>query len=190
VCDEDLRRRLATDLDAAFEQLVLAYQHRLFAFALRICGQTQDAEEITQDALLRAYRALSTYPAQRISALAVRPWLFQITLNVARNRLRTPRPFIEPLGLGDDGGIEPRAAARDQPAQQYERAESERELAAVILRLPDRYRAAVVLRHVAGLGYGEIAAITGQPVGTIKANVHRGVRILRSALELVPSKVG
>lgn len=182
VCDDDLRVRLASNLDATFEELLLAYQHRLFAFALRICGSPQDAEEIAQDALVRAYRAMASYPAERISSLALRPWLFQITLNVARNRLRTPRVPVEPLVLEAEGGVEPAADEHEQPAHQVERAERERELAALIAQLPRRYRVAVVLRHVHGLAYAEIAAIERQPVGTVKANVHRGVRLLRAAL--------
>jgi RNA polymerase sigma-70 factor (ECF subfamily) len=69
-----------------------------------------------------------------------------------------------------------------------ERAERARTLARLVERLPGRYRAAVVLRHVEGLGYGEIAAILGQPVGTTKANVHRGLAVLRRGLEAADGK--
>jgi RNA polymerase sigma-70 factor (ECF subfamily) len=185
VCSDDLAAKLADGLDAAFEALVLAYQRRLYAFALRLVGRREDAEEIVQDAFVRAYRALVGYPAERIRALALRAWLFQITLNVARNRRRGGRPESASLdgGLDGDGA---RAAldlpgdARDWPEPQSERAETRRELAALLLTLPARYRAVVILRHVEGLGYAEIARVVSQPVGTVKANVHRGVRLLRA----------
>jgi RNA polymerase sigma-70 factor, ECF subfamily len=80
VRDQDMSAALAADLDGSFEQVVVAYQHRLYAFALRLTGNPQDAEEITQDAFVRAYRALATYPASRLRSLALRPWLHQITL--------------------------------------------------------------------------------------------------------------
>lgn len=173
--------RLADGLDAAFESMVLAYQRRLYAFALRLVGQRQDAEEIVQDAFVRAYRALTGYPAERIRALALRAWLFQITLNVARNRRRGSRPAVASLnGDAERDALDLPGDEGDWPAAHSERAEIRRELAALLLALPARYRAVVILRHVEGLGYAEIAQVTGQPVGTVKANVHRGVRLLRA----------
>ena len=68
------------------------------------------------------------------------------------------------------------------PAARLERLEVRAELAALVGRLPWRYRQAVVLHHVVGLGYAEAAGILGQPVGTVKANVHRGLRLLRQQL--------
>ena len=181
--DKDLSAALAANLDAAFEQLVLCYQRRLYAFALRMCGSPEDAEEIVQDALVRAYRALKVYPGERVRALALRPWLFQITVNVARNRARVRRPAVLSLQRHDEAEVvEPADDEREQPEIRAEHSERQRELAALVLELPARYRAAVVLRHVDGLSYGEIAGILDQPVGTVKANVHRGVRALRETL--------
>jgi RNA polymerase sigma-70 factor (ECF subfamily) len=182
--EEDLRAALASDLDGTFERLVLAYQGRLYAFALRLTGRREDAEEIAQDAFMRAYRALAAYPAERIACLALRAWLFQITVNVARNRRR--RPGVKTVPLDGDGSeaafAEPEDDVRTRPEALAERGETARTLAAELAALPDRYRAAVVLRHVEGLGYAELAGVLGQPVGTVKANVHRGVLLLRKAL--------
>src|SRR5207253_10898988 len=88
---------LAQDVDLHFERLVCEYQDRLYGFALRLMSQREDAEEVVQDALVRAYRALKTYSAERIRAMALRSWLYQITLNVARNRLRRKRHPTETL---------------------------------------------------------------------------------------------
>ena len=182
--DDGLLRRLACDPGAAYEEVVLQYQHRLFAFALRIHGNPTDAEEIVQDAFIRAYRALLGYEPDRIRTLALRSWLYRITLNVARNRRRGRRP-VE-VTLDDDQGSsadhQP-AAVAEGPALTVERAEGERELATLIAALPPRYRAAVVLRHVAGLPYHEVASVLDEPLGTAKANVHRGVKMLRAAIE-------
>ncbi len=82
--DQDLSAALAADVDGSFEQLVLTFQDRLYAFALRLTGSPQDAEEVTQDAFVRAYRALVSYPDSRIRSLALRPWLHQIVLNIFR----------------------------------------------------------------------------------------------------------
>src|SRR5207245_4916500 len=78
--DSSLARALADDLDGHFEQLVRTYQDRLYGFALRLTDSRQDAEESTQDAFVRAYRALERYPAERRRELRLRPWLYQIAL--------------------------------------------------------------------------------------------------------------
>ncbi len=184
---------LADDLAGTFERVVLAYQDRLFTFALRLCGDRRDAEEVTQDAFIRAYRALLTYDAERIRALALRPWLYRITLNLARNRLRgrTSAPVALPEEhQEEEQPVAPQLHARadHEPEQVAERADLSRHLAAALETLPPRYRTAIMLRHVGGLAYPEVAAALGLPSGTVKAQVHRGLALLRTAwLERDPS---
>src|SRR4051794_26494058 len=88
-------------LDGSFERPVLAHQDRLYTIALRMLGDSRDAEEVAQDALVRAYRALGSYDAQRILDLQLRPWLTTIVLNACRNRTRRVTPLTQPLD-GDD----------------------------------------------------------------------------------------
>jgi RNA polymerase sigma-70 factor (ECF subfamily) len=177
---DGLTAALAADLPGSFERAVLSFQDRLYAFALRLTGSPADAEEITQDTFVRAYRALETYPPARRRSLALRPWLYRIALNATRNRVRRRRVVTVPL---DEARSEPAADAAGRPAAILERSERARTLARLVAELPERYRAAVVLRHVEGLGYREIAAALGQPVGTAKANTHRGLALLRRGLE-------
>src|SRR5580700_6162175 len=75
-----------------FEAIVDDYQRRLYGFALRMTGNREDAEEIVQDAFVRAYRALGKMSAEQRADLRLQPWLYTITLNVTRNRLRSKRP--------------------------------------------------------------------------------------------------
>lgn len=189
--EEALPAELAADLAGSFERLVLIYQGRLYGFALRLSGSPRDAEEIAQDTFVRAYRALEHYPPERVRVLALRPWLYQIALNVARNRVRGRRPRLVSLeatdgrdGNGARPGVHPALVddERARPETLVERAEGGAELGRLVAALPGRYRAAVILRHVEGLSYAELATVLGQPVGTAKANVHRGVRTLREAL--------
>lgn len=182
--ENELNAALAASVDAAFERLVRAYQHRLYTFALRMCGSPQDAEEVAQDALMRAYRALRAYPAERVRALALRPWLYQITLNVYRNRIRRGRaPSLSLDAMEDGAPLEVEGDERERPDATAERWELRDTLATALLRLPAHFRAAVILRHVEGLSYQEIALLLGQPAGTVKAHVHRGVKLLREALD-------
>ncbi len=181
--DEALPAALAADVDSCFERLVLAYQDRLYTFALRLTASPQDAEEIAQDTFVRAYRALAGYPPERVRMLALRPWLYQIALNVFRNRVRGRQLQLVSLDkLDGTREREPEGDARERPDLVLEHAENERELSALVAALPERYRVAVILRHVEGFSYGELAALLNQPIGTVKANVHRGVQLLRESL--------
>jgi len=179
--DDELIAALALDLDASFERLVLAHQDRLFSIALRFTGDARDAEELAQDAFVRAYRALGDYDPERIRRLNLRPWLATIVLNLCRNRVRRRRPTEVVL---DDAGSDQIADRRTpSPAERHERRESAAYWARLVAELPERYRAAVVLRHVDGLSYEEMALALGRPEGTVKAQVHRGVALLRAAHE-------
>jgi len=85
---DDLCDRLATDVDEAFPELVGAHQDLVFGVALRVVGNGATAQDVAQEAFVRAYRALKRYPPGRIRDLHVRPWLARIALNAARNNLR------------------------------------------------------------------------------------------------------
>jgi RNA polymerase sigma-70 factor, ECF subfamily len=170
--DAALAERLAVDLDGSFEALVEAHAGRLFSIALRVLGDRSDAEEATQDALVKAYRAIEGYEPDRIRAIRLRPWLATIVLNVCRNRTRVNR--VRTVELVFETAAEP---AVDPLARRHERAA----WASLLLTLPPAQRAAVVLRHVDGLSYTQMAEALDRPEGTLKAQVHRGLAALRDA---------
>ncbi len=170
---------LAQDVDLHFERMVREYQDRLHAFARGMTQRAEDAEEIVQDALVRAYRALKTYDAERIRSIALKAWLYQITLNVARNRARRKKALTEPL---NDEASERHADPADGPLAQLEASRRRKDLATLVAGLPSRYRAPLVLRYVEGLKLEEVAQILRQPLGTTKSNVHRAINALREAI--------
>ncbi len=179
--DQALADALARDLDAAFEPLVRAHADRCYAIALRVLGDPHDAEEVAQDALVRAYRALSGYDAARIRSLRLRPWLATIVVNLCRNRVRRERAATTPLDALAESGMEPAAPLRDGPAAMAQAADERERLVAALAGLPERYRVPVVLRHINDLSYAELAEVLGRPEGTLKAQVHRGLAMLRAA---------
>jgi len=181
VDEHGLPEALATDLEGHFEDVVVIYQDRLFGFAWRLLGSSRDAEEVTQDAFVRAYHALQSYPSERRRALQLRAWLYQIALNVVRNRVRRQRLSEVPLDAEVASGL-PAHSLDEQPEEVAVRDERRGVLARALAALPERYGAAVVLRHVHDLSYAEAADILGQPVGTVKSDVHRGLRLLREVL--------
>jgi RNA polymerase sigma-70 factor (ECF subfamily) len=179
--DTELTEALAHDLDATFETLVRAHADRCYAIALRVLGNPHDAEEVAQDALVRAYRAMASYPSSRIRELRLRPWLATIVVNLCRNRTRRRTPPTTPLAPLVEVGAEPSAAAADEPANVAGRAEDRERLGALLGSLPDRYRIPIVLRHVDDLSYAELSVVLGRPEGTLKAQVSRGLAMLRAA---------
>ena len=170
--DAALIRRLASDLDAAFSTLVEDQQDRIFTIAVRVLGNRSDAEEAAQDAFVRAYRALASYPAERIRELRLRPWLTTIVLNVCRNRTRIRRVATTELAF------EPAAEPATDPIASRHARET---WAGLLSSLPPAQRTAIVLRHVDGLSYAEMAEALGRSEGTLKAQVHRGLASLRTA---------
>ncbi len=166
---KELCTRLARDVDTAFPALVAALQDDLYSGLRRF--HPNDAQDLTQETFIRAYRALKGYEPQRIRDLQLRGWVWTIALNLGRNlaRDRARRPV--PVSLEDRHGlVDPEPI--DTTAWQR-RLES--------LSWPQRR--AVVLRHVVGLSYGDIAVALDRPTGTVKADVHRALQRLRTVLE-------
>lgn len=158
--------------ERVFERMVHEHQNRVFALSFALTGNRHDAEEVAQDTFLRAYRALVTYPPERVRDLKQKAWLNRIALNVVRNRVRGVKPrLVELNGSEPDMSVGPEEDAMLKAEMA--------ELAARVAALPPRYREAVVLRHVQELSYEEAAVALGQPVGTVKSNVHRGLQMLR-----------
>ncbi|MGZ3631503.1 MAG: RNA polymerase sigma factor [Candidatus Limnocylindrales bacterium] len=177
---DPLAERLATDLDGNFEALVVARQDLLYGIALRSTGDRGAAEELAQDAFVRAYRALAAYPPERIRTLHTRPWLARIVVNLCRNRARTRRARPAETQLDALLGA---PAPSEGPEGALLRREAEHAWATRLAALPLHYRLAVELRHVHGLSYAELAETLDRPVNTVKVHVHRGLALLRTAYE-------
>jgi RNA polymerase sigma-70 factor (ECF subfamily) len=179
--DETLIALLACDPDAGFERLVLSFQDRIYGLALTLTGSPADAEEVAQDTFVRAHRALRGYGAERVRELRLRAWLHRIALNVVRNRVR--RATLKTVDVDGPAGNHLAARQAEQPEAMALDAERRARVAEALLNLPERYATAVALRHIQGLSYVEVAEVLEQPVGTTKSDVHRGLRLLREALE-------
>ena len=170
-----LTGRLAVDVDRAFPELVLSYQDRLYPGVRSFVGAA-DAEDVTQEAFIRAHKALHSYQEDRIEALQLSAWLWTIALNLCRNwaRTRSRRPQTVQLAFDHSGGDQ----AEDEAVDAVMLDEWKGRLAG----LSDVQRVAVVLRHVVGLSYQEIATATERPVGTAKTDVSRGLAALRNII--------
>lgn len=174
----DCPGRLADDLDAAFPEFLAHHQDLAYAVAMRMTRHPADAEDLAQEAFIRAYRALAGYEPQRRRELHARGWLVAIVANLGRNRARRGRTAETDLdsiaSLTPDGHPGPEGIAAGR--------EAARDWRARLDALPPRYGHAVALRHVSGLSYPELAEALGRPVNTVKSDVHRGLRMLRAGL--------
>ncbi|MFG3706428.1 RNA polymerase sigma factor [Micromonospora sp. NPDC047670] len=178
---EQLTDLLAQDLDAGFTELVRVHARAVHAFLLRVSGSAAEADDLGQDAFLRAYTALQGYPPERRRALQPRAWLMTIAANVWRNHVRSSsrRPLSV---MRVDDAPDMWSDADPGPAECALNADDRGRLVAALSRLPEYYRVPVVLRHVVGMSYAEVAQIQGCPVGTAKAQVSRGMSDLRRLL--------
>ncbi len=186
--DDFERARLRMFVDenadvAEFEQIVNDYKPRLHAFAQRILRNNEDAEEAVQDAFVRAYRALAAMPESQREQIPLRGWLHIITLNVVRNQLRKKRPVVVSLdAVEDPDRILPRFADRALPEDVLDRRTTLDFIEHAFSQVPPRLRATAKLRFIEGHTHREIAKTFGQPIGTVKSQVHRAAILLRQIL--------
>ena len=171
------------EADAArFEQFVRAYQHLVFATAVRLLGRGMEAEDVAQDVFLKAF--------ERFDMLAENPaapgWLRTVTRNACLNLLTRQRSrwrLFSELGHDRDETIETLAGGREDEALvqliQGTQPDADVVLEAALRRLPDAQRVPLVLFHFEGLSYQEIAETLGVSLGKIKTDIHRGREALK-----------
>ena len=189
--DEELVARLAINLEKYYEQLVSKYWQQLRNFVFRQTGSMQDAEDIVQEAVVRAYLALERYHPQRVRQMKIRPWLYKLTWNVYCNYMSRSnlRQFVS-LDIPGDGLLLEREGDRnEQPEAVFENAERRRELETLVCTLPLRYREIVSMYYFEEFSHQEIAEILNAPAATIRVYLHRGVQMLRKTLAVQKSEV-
>lgn len=167
----------------SFEALVQRYQRRLYLYALQILHSHEDAEEAVQDAFMRAYRALGKDGASPFDGTRLGAWLFKITLNVARNRLRRKKhPQISFDALNATDSWHSALEDRSSPDVILDRNTTFTLVERSIRELPTHMLETAHLWFIEGLTHGEIAQHCSKPEGTVKSHVFRAKRKLRKAL--------
>jgi RNA polymerase sigma-70 factor, ECF subfamily len=164
--DENLIERTRQGELTAFEQLVERHRGIVFRVAARIVGP-DDAEDVSQDAFLRAFHRLDQYRG----TATFRTWLLQITQNTALNRLawsrrRPTQAAAEPQDAADRDPVR-------QPVTALEDRERQERLELKLRGLRREYRSLLVLRDLEGLSYNEIADVLDMPIGSVKGRLHR-----------------
>lgn len=176
--EENLAVAVHRHQPGAFERLIDRYERSLFSYAHGILQNTFDAQEVVQDAMMRAHKALTRqYDEARCAALAVRPWLFRTVRNLCLNKRRSKtRALEQPLEEFDDGRIGPFVA-------DLERREEVDLLKRAIALLPVEARELILLRFMEEMSYGEIVRTLGGTEASLRGKVFRSLKLLRDALE-------
>jgi len=176
---------------AAFSRLVLKYQDRVLNTCWRLTGNLDDAQDLAQEAFLKALEFISTFRRQA----SFYTWLFRIAVNLALSQRRSVARRVR-LSLHDGDGpvnpghqaarLEERMASNEPaPPVRVSARERERIIMDALAKLDDEHRAVVVLRDIESCDYQQIAGILELPVGTVKSRLHRARMMLRERLKAI-----
>jgi RNA polymerase sigma-70 factor (ECF subfamily) len=171
--DQQLVRRVQKGDRSAFDLLVLKYQHRVLKLVGRFVSNPAEAEDVAQDAFLKAYRALPSFRGES----AFYTWLYRIAINTAKNSLVATRRRPVEFGLDPQDPDQYDRHAKLKEVDTPERVLLTEEIRQVVQgameQLPEDLRTAIVLRELDGLSYEEIAEAMDCPVGTVRSRIFR-----------------
>ncbi|MGI6684658.1 MAG: RNA polymerase sigma factor [Bacillota bacterium] len=181
--DEELvRKSQKGDIDA-FEQLISKYQQKIYNIAYRLMGNSHDAYDLAQEALIKVYKSIGNF---RLDA-SFSTWVYHIVTNVCRDELRKRSrhqvsSLDEPVTLHDGEVYKEVADFSNCPEYAYEQKESEEYIQKLISSLNPDYRIVVVLREMMGFSYDEIAQELNITLGTVKSRLNRARKYLKDRI--------
>jgi len=181
VTDEELIRRFQAGDETAFEEIVNRYKNRLMNFAYRFVLDREEAEDIVQDTFLKVYQ--NRYAYKEIAKFST--WIYTITANLAKTILRKRRNrklfFFSRLGPEDKDMDFPSNEPDTQ--SKIEGKFDEQTIQKAIIKLPEHFRTAIILRDIQELSYEEISNIINAPLGTVKSRINRARLKLQEDLQ-------
>lgn len=164
----------------AFAALAQRYHRNIYSLAYRMTGNREDAMDITQEVLLRAFRAIASFQPDK----PFLPWIYRITWNICADRGRKigRTPAEESIDDGNSGASR-LASSTPGPDTQFEKQEVARVLREAIDQLAEGYRELIILFHLEGLSIREISDVTDMKETVIKNRLYRGRQMLKKILE-------
>jgi RNA polymerase sigma-70 factor (ECF subfamily) len=181
--DQQLVQRVQKGDKSAFDLLVLKYQHRVLKLVSRFVSDAAEAQDVAQEAFLKAYRALPSFRGDS----AFYTWLYRIAINTAKNTLvsNRRRPVDFDLDLQDPEQYDRQARLKevDTPEGVLLTEEIREVVERAMEQLPEDLRTAIVLREIEGLSYEEIAEAMDCPVGTVRSRIFRAREAIDKRLQ-------
>ena len=169
----------------AYNLLVLRYQHKVVQIALKFVNNQADANDIAQEAFIKAYKAIGNFRGES----GFYTWLYRIVVNTARTFLESSSKHrnnvdvdAEDIASQDHQGA---LSSNQTPDRIIESQELQRTIMQALTQLPTELRQAITLREVEGLAYDEIAKLTGVPVGTVRSRIFRARQFIEEKMALL-----
>lgn len=177
--DEELVELTQQGSRAAFASLIDRHKTAVYNMAFRVVGKQEDAEEVAQDAFVRAFRALGSFRQDAKFST----WLYRITMNAALTKARKGRLDVVSIdaSLDEDEDTAPLQIAdtMDNPEEHFSRKDFQDRVRALISALPPKYSAVLTMYHMQDLSYEEISESLELPIGTVKAHLFRARNALK-----------
>lgn len=163
---------------SAFEMLILKYQSRLFAISMNVVKNRELAEDITQEAYLKAFQKLDTLKNQE----QFFPWIKRIALNIALNHFEKEKRVMDVENEDDEVSFFENIASGESPEELTVKEELHRYVRSFVEALPDKLRVVIVLREIEDMSYEEIAEMMNIPLGTVRSRLFNARQIIKDRL--------
>ncbi|AIM16723.1 MULTISPECIES: RNA polymerase sigma factor SigW [Neobacillus] len=169
----------------AFGEIIEIYKNSVYQLCYRMLGNRHEAEDMAQETFIRAYVNIKSFNQDRKFST----WLFRIATNLCIDRIRKKKPdyYLDAEVAGTEGlTMYSQLSSETQlPEKELESLELQETVQKEILKLPEKYRSAIILKYIEDLSLNEISEILDLPIGTVKTRIHRGREALRQQLRYV-----
>lgn len=171
--DEQLVLEVKKGNKEAFETLVKRFQQPIFTLCFRYLGNRADAYDASQETFIRLYQKAYLFD----TCQSFKPWLYKIAINICKDQYKKKK-YWENL----DPNLE---SALGNPQADLEQSQIQKTIEVAILKLPPKYRTAIILRHLRDLEYEEISQVLDLPLNTVKTHIRRARELLKKELKEV-----
>lgn len=173
--NEQLAIKIKKGNKEVFETLVKRFQKPIYTLCYRFLGNRADAYDASQETFIRLYQKIHLFDTSQ----PFKPWLYRMAINICKNHYKTKKPWEDlDTNLKSSWG---------NPQEDLETEQVQKIIMEAILKLPEKYRAAIILRHLRELEYEEIAQVLDLPLNTVKTHIRRARELLRKELKEVLS---
>ena len=168
---------------ASFEKLIVKYNRYVYNIAYRMMGNEEDAKDMSQETLIKAFKAISKFKMES----SFSTWLYRITINVCKDEIRRRKETVLSYDaeIADEGTLKDIISdERTNPLLVYEKTELKSSIESALNKLSDDNKSVVVLKDILGYSYEEIGQILEIPIGTVRSRLNRSRSALKSILQI------
>lgn len=176
--DELIVKRAQQGDSKALEEILMAYEKKVYNIAYRFMGNEADAYDMAQEALIKLYRSITSFKHKS----SFSSWVYRLTVNTCMDGLRKRKREPVSLEFSIETGMSPEDTGTDSPEEEILSIEKSEDIQKAINKLNDSYKSVVIMRDIDGLSYEEIAEYLEISIGTVKSRINRGRQQLKELL--------